>query len=440
MTRASSSIRRAGLACAALFHLALAAPDPPRIAGQAEARPKDERRLARQAEALPRNERRLVAIGDVHGNYEGFVSILRRTGLIDASNRWTGGTTTLVQTGDVTDRGLGVKQTMDLLMTLEREARRADGRVVSLAGNHEVMNLLGDTRDVNPELYAAFADQQSESRREAAWTNYARLADTQKDAAGEAPPPYQQTRDAWMTAHPRGHLEYREAFRPRGRYGAWLRDKDIAAAIGDTIFMHAGPPLAPSTGPLDDLNKTARREIARVDRFAQNLVDRKLALPSFSLNEILEVAINQLRITTAFIDAQRNDREAPRPALTLEELQEAQAIVDIGTWSLLAPQGPLWIRGYATLPDAEQDKVAAVLKSYRATRLVVAHTPQPSRIAQRFGGLVYVIDTGMLASVYKGVPSALEIVGDRVTAIYLDSQEVLTPPAFDHEAHEAPVR
>ncbi len=405
MRRASSSIRRATLCLAAALHLAFAAPDPARV----------------------------VAIGDVHGNHDGLVSILRRTGVIDSSNRWAGGSTTLVQTGDVTDRGLGVKEALDLLMTLERDASRAGGRVVSLAGNHEVMNALGDTRDVNPDLYAAFADAQSDARRDEGWTSYARLAETQKSEAGEIPPPYQQTRDAWMTAHPRGYLEYRDAFRARGRYGAWLRQKDIAAAIGGTIFMHAGPPLTPSTRPLDDLNETARREMARFDRFAQKLVDRKLALPYFTLNELLEAAANQIKVANVFIDAQRNDREAPRPTLSFEELQEAQTLLDIGNWSLLAPQGPLWIRGYATLPEAEQDKVAAVLKAYRATRLVVAHTPQPGRITQRFGGLVYVIDTGMLASVYMGVPSALEIVGDRVTAIYLDSQEVLTPKAVQHE-------
>jgi hypothetical protein len=415
-----------GLALAALLQLALASPAPGATC-QADASASNERRLARQAEAPANNERRLVAVGDVHGNHDGFVAILRRAALIDESNRWIGGSATLVQTGDVTDRGLGVAQTLDLLMALERDARRGGGRVVPLAGNHEVMNLLGDTRDVNPEIYATFADEKSDARRDAAWTSYARMAETQKSAAGEIPPPYNQTQDAWMAAHPRGYLEYREAFRPRGRYGAWLRDRDIAASVGGAIFMHAGPPIAPSTRPVDDLNVTARREIARFDRFVQTLVDRKLALPSFTLNQILEAASNQIKIAIAFIDAQRNDREAPRPTLGLDELREAEAVLDIGNWSLLAAQGPLWIRGYATWPDTERDKVAAVLKAYGATRLVIAHTPQPGRIAQRFSGLVYLIDTGMLASVYKGVPSALEIVGSRVTAIYLDSQEVLTP-------------
>ena len=50
---------------------------------------------------------RVVAIGDVHGEYDGLVSILQRTGLIDAETHWIGGDTTLVQTGDLFDRGVG---------------------------------------------------------------------------------------------------------------------------------------------------------------------------------------------------------------------------------------------------------------------------------------------------------------------------------------------
>lgn len=366
----------------------------------------------------------MVAVGDVHGNVDGFVAILRRAALLDASNRWIGGSSTLVQTGDLTDRGLGVRAALDLLMALETEARRTGGRVVPLLGNHEVMNLLGNTRDVNPDLYAAFADAESESRREAAWAAYAKLAETQPRGASGLPPPYDQTREAWMAAHPPGYLEYRDAFGPRGRYGAWLRQRDIAVRIDGTLFMHAGPPVPPPPR-LDDLNTTAQRELARFDRFVQDLVDRKLALPFFSFNEILEAAANQIRLANAFIDAQRLDRDATRPSLDIGELRDAEAVLDISRWSLLAPQGPLWIRGYATRPDSERDLVAATLKTLGANRLVVGHTPQRDGIATRFGGLVYVIDTGMLTSVYNGKPSALEIAGERATPLYLDTPEIV---------------
>ena len=42
-------------------------------------------------------------------------------------------------------------------------------------------------------------------------------------------------------------------------------------------------------------------------------------------------------------------------------------------------------------------------------------------------GLVLLIDTGMLASAYQGRASALEIVGDRLTAIYDDGRVPLVP-------------
>ena len=69
---------------------------------------------------------RIVAIGDVHGAGEAFVSILQRAGLIDAQRRWTGGTTVFVQTGDLLDRGTAVREVLDLLMALEPQA--ASGR------------------------------------------------------------------------------------------------------------------------------------------------------------------------------------------------------------------------------------------------------------------------------------------------------------------------
>lgn len=80
---------------------------------------------------------RVVAVGDVHGDADSFIRILRRVGLIDNQDRWIGGRATLVQTGDVMDRGAKVRDVMDLLMALEEQAQGVGGRVVSLLGNHD---------------------------------------------------------------------------------------------------------------------------------------------------------------------------------------------------------------------------------------------------------------------------------------------------------------
>src|SRR5687768_16003412 len=81
--------------------------------------------------------RRVVAIGDVHGAYEQLVGVLTRAGLLDSKGRWAGGAVTLVQTGDFTDRGAGVRRVLDLLMSLEERARAGGGRAMILLGNHE---------------------------------------------------------------------------------------------------------------------------------------------------------------------------------------------------------------------------------------------------------------------------------------------------------------
>ena len=51
------------------------------------------------------NVPRVVAIGDVHGSYPEFLAVLRLAGLIDQKDRWSGGKTHFVQTGDILDRG-----------------------------------------------------------------------------------------------------------------------------------------------------------------------------------------------------------------------------------------------------------------------------------------------------------------------------------------------
>ena len=63
---------------------------------------------------------RVVAIGDIHGDFDAFVSVLQEAGLVDTEHRWIGGAATLGQTGDFTDRGPGLRPVMDLLMEPEQ--------------------------------------------------------------------------------------------------------------------------------------------------------------------------------------------------------------------------------------------------------------------------------------------------------------------------------
>src|SRR6267154_5073699 len=100
------------------------------------------------AKAPPEPRESIIAIADVHNDFDDFVAILRHTGLVDAQNHWVGGKTTFVQVGDLLDRGPKPREVLNLMMGLEKEAPQAGGRVVSLLGNHEMMNIMGDLRYV----------------------------------------------------------------------------------------------------------------------------------------------------------------------------------------------------------------------------------------------------------------------------------------------------
>jgi 3',5'-cyclic AMP phosphodiesterase CpdA len=52
----------------------------------------------------------------------------------------------LVQTGDIVDRGAHAYDVYKMMQRLRGEAHAAGGQVVSILGNHEVMNAIGDWR------------------------------------------------------------------------------------------------------------------------------------------------------------------------------------------------------------------------------------------------------------------------------------------------------
>jgi Calcineurin-like phosphoesterase len=363
-------------------------------------------------------EKRIVAIADIHGAADELVGILKTAGLIDANQRWVGGTTTLVQTGDYFDRGSGIRRILDLLMRLEDEARRAGGRLEVLLGNHEVMNLLREFRDVSPETFASFADEKSEERRKKAFEEYAGVV---KRAGGNA----DSARDGWMKAHPPGFVEYVDAIAPKGKYGRWLRERKVVLRLEDTIFMHAG--LAPATqGSLDDVNRSVETALQSWDTTTDEMTRDGLIRPFFTLKETVEAAATELQRITAAVKA----GQSPGDHVTRESVGRLDELMRINTSPLLAGEGPLWFRGLAqwTSPDGDE-QVTALLNRFGAKRFVIGHTPSlPGKITLHFGGRVIPIDTGMLSTYFKGGrASALEIQGGRLTAIYTNEREVLSP-------------
>ena len=322
--------------------------------------------LAPAAPALA--QQRIVAVGDLHGDYDAWIAIARAAGLIDAQNRWAGGNSTLVQLGDITDRGGDSLRIIRSLQQLSREASGKGGRVVTVLGNHEAMNLLGDLRYVTPGEFAAFADNRSRARRERVY-----MANRQKlEAAARATNPNvrpSQVREQWLSVTPLGWVEHRAAWAPNGELGRWAAANPAVVKIGDTVFVHGGLSAEYVPIGIEEIN----RRIAAAMRAAD-----------------------------------------PSPAGILSD-------------SL----GPLWYRGLITRdPKADPDgaraaagkvrpsieeELAAVLAATGAKRVVVGHTPSLSGIIIAHGGRLVRIDSG-ISRHYGGPLTWLEIVGDRVTA------------------------
>ncbi|HUP49464.1 MAG TPA: metallophosphoesterase [Thermoanaerobaculia bacterium] len=356
--------------------------------------------------ALSAAPQRVVAIGDIHGEYEGFVSILQKAGLIDQRLRWTGGRTTFVQTGDFLDRGTDVRKVMDLLMALERGAYWRRGRTIVLLGNHELMNLTAALHDAHPASYAAFSDRRSERRRRTAYAQYAALHERLSTRYGQAPWPLLPESE-WNEQRPLGFIEFQQALGRNGKYGRWLRSKATIAKVDDSVFLHGGISPNARERTMEKINQQVRLEIEAFDRIRDYLVAEKLILPFFTFQEISAVV----------------DLELGRGGEMSEDMRRVlHAFKSIHLWTIYDPEGPLWFRGFGDWNEEEgEGHVTEILQRFGARRFVVGHTilNEGRSIVSRFGNTVFLIDTGMLRNYAKeGRPAALEIIGDRYAAIY----------------------
>jgi hypothetical protein len=298
---------------------------------------------------------RIVAIGDVHGDYNQFARLLRSAQLIDAKDRWTGGKTHLVQTGDVPDRGPDTRRILDLLMRLEREARKAGGYVHALIGNHEAMNMYGDLRYVIAGEYESFKTSRSEELRQ---RFYEQHVETLKQNPPESGLPVfdEAYRRKWEAERPLGYVEHRLAFAPDGKYGKWIRSHNAIIRINDSLFMHGG--LGPAYAGLSvaAINQQVQTELTDFSKLPQGMV--------------------------------------------------------------MDPQGPLWYRGLAQGEEAGlADHLEQVLGRLGAKRIVLGHTPQPGAVLSRFGGRVLLIDVG-LGAAYGGNLACLVIEKGQTYALH----------------------
>lgn len=97
-------------------------------------------------------DHKYIAIGDIHGSWETFQKILIAANITNNDScEWLPQSrgVTLIQMGDVVDRGAGATESWKCLDKLQ-ETTPSNCNLIRLIGNHELMWLQGSFRDANP--------------------------------------------------------------------------------------------------------------------------------------------------------------------------------------------------------------------------------------------------------------------------------------------------
>lgn len=276
---------------------------------------------------------RIVAIGDLHGDYAQYQTLLKLNEIIDDQGHWQAGRTHLVQLGDVPDRGADSLQIIRSLMQLQKEAGKSGGVVHTLIGNHEAMNILGDLRYVHPGEYAALVTRKSARLQK----NY--LAKVVAHRI-KTDPTLDKDHDGLLTQlakqYPPGYVEHRVLWQPGGEIAKWVAGNPAVIRINRTLFCHGG--INPHTKllPIEELNAGIAAVLSQTDHPSENPATREDGILWY------------------------------RGLATDDETTGLSAVENM-------------------------------LAFYDVDRIVIAHTPTPGEIVSRFGGRVIMADTGISA-------------------------------------------
>ncbi|PIA33210.1 hypothetical protein AQUCO_04200158v1 [Aquilegia coerulea] len=186
---------------------------------------------------FPSPPNRLVAIGDLHGDLDKSKQAFKIAGLIHPlTDRWIGGNTTVVQIGDVFDRGDDELKILYFLEKLKREALRSGGSIITMIGNHEIMNIDGDFRYITPSGLQEFK----------AWADWFQIGISMKNLCGGSVE--NNIFQGIPFTFPRIRKEFHDgmrariaALRPNGPISTrFLSGNPTALVVGDSVFVHGG--------------------------------------------------------------------------------------------------------------------------------------------------------------------------------------------------------
>ena len=181
--------------------------------------------------AILPSQKRVVVLGDIHGDLALAIKLLEISGVIARDNNklktWIGGYTCVVQVGDQIDRcrpignmTCGNKHTtyndeasdiaiLELYTNLHKQAVNTGGAVISLLGNHELLNAMSRMDYVSHAGLSQFNNYVDPANKELKFNS--------------------------------GHEARIHAFKPGNEYGKYLGCTRLPAVIiGSNIFVHAG--------------------------------------------------------------------------------------------------------------------------------------------------------------------------------------------------------
>lgn len=181
--------------------------------------------------AIIEAKKRICVFGDIHGDWKLAISMLRAAKLISKKRKkkikWIGGDTYVVQVGDQIDRCRPVPgmrcdnpnttkndensdiKILNLFNDLHMQAIRVGGAVISLLGNHEIMNAMGQLEYVSYQGIKQFESYVDAKNPNTKFTN--------------------------------GREARAHAFSPGNEYGKMLGCTRLPAVIiGSNVFVHAG--------------------------------------------------------------------------------------------------------------------------------------------------------------------------------------------------------
>lgn len=318
---------------------------------------------------------KIVAVGDVHGDCDNFVKILKRAGIVDEHLDWIAGKIHFVQTGDIVDRGDYAKDVMDLMRKLEKQAEQAGGKVHFLLGNHEEMNITGivfrQPGYVSPKQFASFLPQDYRTKKEKEFRQeFENSFHQETNSDPGLLDAYFEKKWSRLMQDPDIRRLYVNTF--NDDYGRWILEHNAVIKINDIIFCHGGVSERLSTWPLQKINDTYREEL-----------------------NIYRLSFKRSR----------------QPGIKVEILYE--------------PDSPTWNRDIA-LKDEEAYRhvIDKILDNLGAKYMVIAHTPpigspiipenqrDEEELRSRFNQRIWIIDTG-ISDFYGGIMGFLRIENGR---------------------------